>query len=86
MLAFSVIAMFGIVAHVVHRWSDGKIETSVYDWFMCNPKSTVRMMMAVAGSLVLLVANDAANNHNDIMQVIAVFGLGYVGNSTMNKE
>lgn len=83
---FYFIAAAGIVGHVVKRWAFKEINTTITDWFVTNKQTTVAMMLGVYGALILLVANDAANNYNDLMQVIAVFSLGYVGNSTINTD
>ena len=85
-LYFALIATAGIVGHVVKKWSQKQIEVSVYDWFASNPQSTVAMFTGVFGSLALFIANDQANDINNLMQVMAVFGLGYMGNSAVNKQ
>ena len=85
-LWFTLLALFGIVLHVVNKWSSNDIGESVYEWFLGNPRSTVAMAMAVLGGLVLLIANGQANNINDIMQVIAVVSMGYIANSAINKQ
>lgn len=85
-LYFALIAVAGIVFHVVQKWAKREIDVSVTAWFLGNPQSTVGMLLAVFGSLTLLIANGQANNVDDTMQVIAVFGLGYAFNSTLNRQ
>lgn len=86
MVYFSLLAMAGVVGHVVKKWYDGEIQISVYAWFIGNPKSTVAMLVAVFGSLVAAIAAGQINNINDLNQVMLAFTWGFACNSAVNKQ
>lgn len=85
-LSFYILAMAGIVFHVVLKWSKKEIEGSPADWFRANPQATVYSMLTVYGAVVGLIAAGQVTDINNLMQVIAVFGIGYVGDSAVNKQ
>jgi len=86
MLWFALIATAGVICHVIKKWSDGEIKESINAWFICNPRSTVAMLLTVYGSLVLAVAAGQINDVNDLNQVALVFTWAFAGNSAVNKQ
>lgn len=85
-LWFSLIAIAGVIGHVIKKWADDEIKISVLDWFLGNPKSTVVMLFSVFGSLFAAIAAGQVNNINDLNQVALVFVWGFACNSAVNKQ
>lgn len=83
---FSLLAIAGVIGHVVKKWADDEIKTSVTDWFIGNPKSTVAMLLSVFGTLFAAIAAGQVNNINDLNQVALVFVWGFACNSAVNKQ
>lgn len=85
-LEFYILAFAGIIFHVILKWSKKEIEGSPLDWFKVNPQATVYSMLFVYGSVVGLVAAGQVTDINNLVQVMAVFGTGYIGDSAGNKQ
>jgi|WetSurMetagenome_2_1015567.scaffolds.fasta_scaffold460537_2 hypothetical protein len=85
-LIFYAIAVAGTALHVIIRWSNGEIQGTLGSWWTSNKRRSVAAVMLIVGSVITCLASGVFINPNDVAQVIAAFGIGYVGDSSVNKQ
>jgi hypothetical protein len=84
-LVFLAVAMIGMVMHAVKKWADGDINGNLIDWYLVNPRATVRALLTCLGGLAGLVLTGVAVDWHISAQIVAVWGVGY-GADTLNNQ
>jgi hypothetical protein len=85
-LMFYAVAIFGLLAHAVVRWSNGEIEGKLKDWFLVNKKASVHSFMAALGATVALILNGTVNDIHSGAHLLAVWGVSYFADSKLNNQ
>lgn len=85
-LEFYMLAISGTFLHVIIKWSNGEISGELSSWWTSNARRSVSSVLLIVGSVIGGIAGGVFNNVNDLAQVIAVFSIGYVFDSSVNKQ
>jgi hypothetical protein len=84
--AFYGVAIFGLVAHAIVRWSNGEIEGKIMDWFLVNKKASVKAFVVALGATIGLILNGTISDINSGAHLLAVWGVSYFADSKLNNQ
>jgi hypothetical protein len=81
---FLLLGLFGVFMHAERAWEDGRIE-KLFDWFIINPKATVKATTTSFGLIIAAIASGNLISVTDPVQVVAAFMLTYGCDSYFNN-
>ena len=86
-LVFHLVALAGIIAHAIKKDLRGELRVSVFSYlFQVNRKSSALMAMtAISGVSGAILAGQLSDPQVGV-QVIAAWGIGYMADSTVNRQ
>jgi hypothetical protein len=89
-LVLTVLGVAGLLSHFLKKWYTGEIAGSLVDYLVRdNPRRTVASIMGVAGAIGTAYLagqfGDAASIVTLKQVILPAWGIGYAGDSLLNK-
>lgn len=85
-LLFYAIALLAVISHAVVKWTRNEIVGSPINWFVDHPRATVGTVLAALGGTIGALTSFDAININSGAQIMAIWGIGYIADSSFNGQ
>lgn len=82
LFAFSIL---GMIAHILKKNVKGESFVDMKNYFTYNPKSTILSIIATVSGFVIYMTQLKVSNGISLLDMAAVFGIGYMCESFFNK-